>query len=138
MKYYQLSGGTISFVTIIFVYLGMLLFNVPEFAFIIVVILDCVRQIIATIILKRIVPEFSYSIYIKDIIFPIIRVSAVSVILPLILHHYLKEGIIRLATVTIVSIISSLTAMYFIGLCNNEKIIVKRIFLTIKNKLAYK
>lgn len=138
MKYYQLSGGTISFVTIIFVYLGMLAFNVPEFAFIIVVILDCVRQIIATIILKKIVPEFSYLIYIKDIIFPIIRVSAASVILPLILHHYLNEGIIRLATVTIVSIISSLTAMYFIGLCNNEKIIVNRFFLTIKKKLAYK
>lgn len=138
MKYYQLSGGSISFVTIIFVYLGMLVFNVPEFAFIIVVILDCIRQIIATIILKRIVNEFSYSKYIKDVIFPTIKVSVVSIILPLILHLYLSEGFLRLATVAAVSILSSLTTMYFIGLCNNEKIIANRFFLTIKKKLTYK
>lgn len=138
MKYYQLSGGTISFITIVFVYFGMMFFNIPEFAFIIVVILDCVRQILATIILKRIVNEFSYSKYIKDVIFPIIKVYAASIILPLIMYYSLSEGFLRLAVVTIVSIISSLTAMYFIGLSNNEKTIANRFFLTIKNKLTHK
>lgn len=138
MKTYQLTGGLISLATIVFVYIGLFFFKIPAIAFIIIVILDCIRQIAATAILKRIVPDFSYSRYIKDVIFPFIKVTAASVILPLILHYILSEGFIRLITVTVVSIISSLTAMFFIGFDSNEKAIINKLFSKIKRKSLHK
>lgn len=138
MKTYQLTGGLISLATIILVYIGLFFFRIPEIAFIIILILDCIRQLIAIIVLKSLVKEFSYCRYLKDVIYPIIKVGVISLVLPIILHKCMNTGIIKLAVVTIVSISVSLITMYFIGLNYKEKRVIASTISTLKKKFTNK
>ena len=47
MKVYQLCGGGISFISIVFVYIAMLIWDIPSMALIVVLGLDVVRQVLA-------------------------------------------------------------------------------------------
>ena len=135
MKKYQLAGGSISLISVIIVYFSMLFMEVSELALIVILVMDTVRQIIALIILKSIVPEFSFSIYIKNIIFPVFKVSFIGIIIPICIHSLLPYGLTRFIIVFILSVFLIGFSIYFLGLNCNEKILVKNIFDKLKSKL---
>jgi O-antigen/teichoic acid export membrane protein len=135
MKKYQLAGGSISLISVIIVYFSMLFMEVPELALIVILIMDTIRQIIALIILKSIVPEFSFGVYTKNIILPLSKVSVVGIIIPICIHCLLPYGLLRFITVFIISIFLIGFSIYFLGLNCNEKILVKNIFDKLKSKL---
>ena len=134
MKVYQLCGGGISCISIVFVYIAMLIWDIPSMALIVVLGLDVVRQVIALAVLKSLVKDFSMNRYCKDVIIPLIAVSLLSLIFPLLVHHIMDEGFLRLSVVLIVSTISILLSIYIVGLNNNEKNMVKQLLKNIKTK----
>ncbi|MBR3608620.1 MAG: hypothetical protein IKL50_01890 [Bacteroidales bacterium] len=134
MKVYQLCGGGISFISIVFVYIAMLIWDIPSMALIVILGLDVVRQVIALAVLRSIVKDFSMNRYCKDVIIPLIAVSLLSLIFPLLVHHIMDEGFLRLSVVLIVSTISILLSIYIVGLNNNEKNLVNQLLKNIKTK----
>ena len=134
MKNYQLSGGVISILTIIFVYIGLIFLKIPETAFIVILILDCIRQIIAIVILKGIVTEFSYKEYLVKVIIPFVKVIVTSLLLPLLVQKHIEEGLIRFVIITIVSLISVCLSTYILGINKEEKHILRKAITSFRKK----
>lgn len=59
--------------------------------------------------------------FVKSVVLNCFMVCIVSVILPFVLHCCMPDGIVRLLVVGIVSIISSATGMFFVGLNKDEQ-----------------
>ena len=134
MKVYQLCGGTISLISVIFVYVAMLIWDIPSIAFVIILGLDIVRQIVALIVLKSILSEFSIGLYCRNVILPVLIVSVLSLVGPVIAHSLMTEGFGRLITVLIVSSISILASIFTVGLNNTEKSLTLQFLRNIKTK----
>ena len=138
MKKYQIAGGSISLISVLVVYVAMLFTKIPVFALLIILLMDVIRQIIALIILKTIVPEFSFKRYLEDVIRPVIIVSTSSIVVPLCLHFFLDEGFLRLLLVTIVYLCSIVIAIFLKGLTSNEKSLLKQFLFNIISKFTGK
>lgn len=136
MKVYQLLGGTISLLSIIFVYIAMLIWNIPSVALIVILGLDIVRQIVALNVLKSIVAEFSVEQYCRDVVLPLFIVSLLSLAGPIVVHCLMAEGFLRLCVVLLVSTTSILVCIYAVGLNLNEKIMTQHLLKNIKTKFA--
>lgn len=135
MKVYQLCGGSISLVSIIFVYIAMLIWDIPSIALIVLLVLDCVRQIVALVVLKSIVSEFSLKKYLREVLVPLIFVVSVSSLFPILVHLFMPDGFLRLCVVLIVSTVSISICIYIIGLNRNEKSILVQILGNVKDTL---
>lgn len=128
MKYYQIAGGIASIVTIILAYYGVRLLKVPEIAFIAILIMDIIRQIVALIIIKRIEPiNFKYSDYINNVILPILKVILIGSVVPIICHYTIKQDIIRVSSTIVSSLAFISLSTYYLGLNNNEKNIIAQL-----------
>lgn len=138
MRVYQLWGGTISLVSVVVVYIAMLFWKVPSIALIVLLLLDAVRQIVALLVLKSIVNEFSLKAYLQDVVTPLILVALVALIFPMLAHHYLQEGILRFSLVLAISILSVGGCIYALGLNQSEKLMVKQLMKNVKQKLFRK
>lgn len=67
-------------------------------------------------------------------LFPILKVSVLSVVPSLIVYYALEDGVIRLILVSVLSLISVLFFTYYFGMSNYERNICLR---TIKSKLSF-
>lgn len=121
MKKYQLYGGCISILSVVMVYFAMLIWKVPQFALIVILFMDTIRQFVALLVLKSIVIDFSLKTYCHKVVVPLILVLLLSLIFPVLVHHLMPASILRFITVFIVSIISVITCISIIGLNSNEK-----------------
>lgn len=126
MKVYQLSGGVISILSVIFVYISMTFWDIPSIAFIVVLGCDVVRQIVALMVLKTIVKEFSLKDYFYNVVIPLILVVIVSSPLPVIAHLLMPVGLLRFCIVLITSTTSVIISIYIIGLNMSEKALVNK------------
>lgn len=124
MKIYQLCGGSISLVSVIFVYIATLFWDIPSIALVVLLVLDCIRQIVALIVLKSIINDFSLMKYLREVVIPLIVVALVSSLFPILVHIFMQIGFLRLSVVTIVSVVSIGVGIYIIGLNRNEKNLV--------------
>lgn len=136
MKVYQLCGGTISLISVVIVYIAMLLWNIPSVALVVLLVLDIIRQIVALVVLRSIVSEFSLMKYFRDVVIPLIAVVLLSMIFPLLAHHFISGGFLRFIIVLFVSILSVVVSAYVVGLNKNEKSIVGHILIRLKTKLV--
>lgn len=131
MKVYQLCGGSISIISVIFVYIAMLIWDIPSIALIVLLILDIIRQIVALVVLKSIVCEFSLMKYFRGVVIPLMTVVLLSMVIPLLIHHFMSRGFLKFIIVLFVSILSVFISVLLVGLNKNEKIIIANI----QNKL---
>lgn len=136
MKIYQLCGGSISLVSIIAVYIAMLIWEIPSIALIVLLALDIIRQFVALLVLKSIVNEFSLRVYIHDVVVPLISVALFALICPMLVHHYMMDGVLRFIFVLMVSILSVGTSIYIIGLSKSERILVKQMLLKMSKRFV--
>lgn len=134
MKVYQLCGGTISLVSVIFVYISMLIWNIPSIALAVLLVLDCVRQIVAMVVLKSIVGDFSLIKYLYEVIMPLIAVALASSLFPTLIHLSMHKGFLRLGVVLIVSFVSTSACIYIIGLNRKEKSLVIQILTNLRDR----
>ena len=84
------------------------------------------NQIVCMLVLKTIV---SYSImdYIRRVISPFIKVICITCWVPLLLVNFMDPTFFRFCLVVIISVVTILPAVYFVGLSADEKMYVKKI-----------
>lgn len=92
--------------------------------FVISILVFLVAHFLRLYILKKVI-IFSIFEYIKKFIFPILLVSLVSFILPLYLYFNLSENSTRLIYITITSTLSTLVAIYLLGINRSERLILR-------------
>lgn len=136
MKVYQLCGGTISLISVVFVYIAMLIWDIPPVALIVLLLLDIIRQIVALVVLRSIVSEFSLRKYLRGVVAPLIAVALLSMAFPLLTHHFMSGGFTKFCIVLIVSVLSVVVSAYVVGLNKNEKNIIDNILKKLKTKLV--
>lgn len=135
MRVYQLCGGTISIISVIFVYIAVLFCNRPSVALIVLFILDAIRQVVALLVLKSIVNEFSLGKYLNEVIIPIIVVASLAILLPMFINNQMQEGVLRFSVVFTLSILTVVTSIYFVGLNSMEKNLVKQLLVNFRSKI---
>lgn len=101
--------------------------------FVILVLINFINQPISLYLLRKIFP-YSYCEYLKTVIVPCLLFSILTPILPICIHLIMRESFIRLFTVGVVSVISSVVVSYIFVLSENEKVLVKNLF----NKICYR
>lgn len=135
MKVYQLCGGTISLISVVIVYIAMLIWDIPSIALVVLLVLDIIRQIVALVVLKSIVNEFSLMKYFRGVVIPLIAVALLSMVFPLFIHHFIPGEFLRFCIVLVVSVLSVVMSAYIVGLDKNEKSIVGHILNNLTAKL---
>lgn len=64
---------------------------------------------------------FPLAMYLKQVLYPIVIVTVVSIIIPGVLYINMNQSFIRLITTTLVSFMMTATSIYFFGLNSGEK-----------------
>ncbi len=129
MRRYQIAGGFISIISVVIVYLGVKFYAIPEIAFWLILVMDAVRQVIALNILKQIDNNrLRIYDYIIQVILPIIVVASASMLIPVLLHLIMQQGIWRLIIVLLTSISSVCLFSYVFGFSVSEKGFIKQAF----------
>lgn len=79
------------------------------------------------LILKPLI-KISITKFIKEVIIPSFNVGLAALFIPVFVHFYLKQGFIRLFSVSIVAFICTAISIYFIGINANEKLFLRNRF----------
>ena len=99
----------------------------PELVYIVYALLSIVAQIVRVyIVLPKI--NLSFNTYIKEIVVPLIRVTFVSLILPIILVNLLTSKPWEELLIIVVTLLSVVVSIYILGLTNTEKMVVKKYY----------
>jgi hypothetical protein len=106
----------------------------PEAAMIISICFSGLTLAVRLVIIK-VQMGLSVLRYIRDALLPMMLVSAISMIIPLILYMNISNGIIGFFIICIASVLSSSLVMYILGLNNSEK---KWIVQILKSRLLPK
>lgn len=134
MRIYQLTGGAVSIMSIIVIYISLCYGCSAEVSLLYLVIMDIIRQILAVIILKYIVPEFSLKHYIVKVLYPVLAVMLISSIIPLTISLYIDENCIGFILICFISVVLSVMFIYLLGLNKHEKLIVTQLINKMKLK----
>lgn len=128
MMLYQVTGGLAILLAIPLAYWALKNGASPEWALLMSFITMMFAQIIALIVLKRIV-RYSIKEYMRKVLFPFIGV--VLICSPIIYYAstLFKEGLLRFCIITSMSIIVVGIAIYIIGLNTKEKSLIRNMFL---------
>ncbi len=78
---------------------------------------------------------FPTMLFIREVICKISIVTAVALLLPLIAELYLEQSFLKFVFVSLISVTSSVSAIYFLGLNNNERTFVSSQIVVLKNKI---
>lgn len=132
MQTYQLSGGTISIISVIVVYIVLYIGGYAEYALMAVVMLDVLRQIIAVFILKRLIPKFSINQYFRKVCLPLFMLILLCPIAPLMLYVNMHDDFLRFILVVFMSVFSAISCIYLFCLNRDEKKMVKQLVYKIK------
>jgi O-antigen/teichoic acid export membrane protein len=129
-KYQLVVGGTKLFVlplTYIFLKLG----GNPTSGLLVVIFLEVICVFFNLYFVKNMI-EFDIKDFLKDVIAKSLFLMTVASILPLIVKSYLTNNVnqyLQLSIITIVSLISCGLSIYYLGLLQTEKRMIKRIIL---------
>ena len=122
MKLYQLSTSFFALLAIPISYVGLERGLSAVFAFWMVFITMLFVQVIAVLVLKKLM-NISLKKYLKDVVLPIFLVVVLTFWIPYILVGQI-EGWIKFVMTIIVSLIVNLFVIYFVGLTHYERKIV--------------
>ena len=126
MRNYQIITSLFCLLVLPFSYLYLKNFNNPVVVFIIMLAIIAANYIISLYILRSIV-DFSILRYTKSIIIPLLISSLLAIVAPLVVYWFMQDGVLRLLTVTMVSIISVGLNFYFVAFSSEEKLLVRKI-----------
>jgi len=126
IKLYQSVVGGILLLNVP-VSLVFLLLGAPPYSVLIVAIILSFTACISRLLILKLLIDYSIVQFIMKVVIPVLLISAISSILPIILNYYLIQDIFRLIIVTIVSIIMVLICSYYIGINKEERLKLKKI-----------
>lgn len=133
MKTFQIVTSIILLSVVPVAYFVLWAGATAEFALTISFFITCLNQFASLLVLKRII---SYDLfdYLKEVIWPFIKVLVVSIPLPLLLHFVMDPGWMRTVIVFATSVACSAAATYFMALREDEKKLLGSYLLKIIKK----
>lgn len=134
MRNYELTFSIINILIIPFSYIALQTGAVPETVFVVYLIMTIFVQIGCLLVLKTLV-TISLREYVIKLIVPLLIVGLISLPLPCIAHFLIGHNFLRLAIVTLLSLIVSTLSFYYIALGDNEKQLANKILLSVKTKI---
>lgn len=133
IKKYQLTVSVFNLLVLPVSYIFFKLEYPPEISYIVYFAVYFTLIFVRIYLLKEGV-KLPFMKYVKEVLFRMGLVSVCSIILPCWVHFNMSSSFIRLLVVCIVSVLSSATFMYLLGLKHEERIFVIN---KIRNKLGF-
>ncbi len=131
---YQFVLGTMAALNVPIIYLLFRWGFSPYYAFYTMIIISIIKTIARLWLVKRLI-NFPIMKYCKNVLFVSVGIGLLSMVLPLLIKMQLPlEGIIHFIVISIISVISSISVIYFIGMTKSERTYVKK-FISEKMKL---
>lgn len=122
IKLYQMVVGGILLLSLPLSYVGLKIFHQPEIVYIVDLIIVLTAQI-ARLYFMRWMVGLSIHIYMKKVVLPVITVTVISMIVPLLIYNNMSKGtIFSFFSVCAISVISIALTIYFVGINKNERI----------------
>jgi O-antigen/teichoic acid export membrane protein len=134
IKKYQIIVGSTLLLNLPISYLFLKLGFQPQITMIVSIFISLTCLFLRLWMLSSMV-GLSINKYFKDVIFVILMVSVIAYALPLISYYSMHEGIYRLVSICLISVISSLLSIYIIGLTHSERNFIRN-FIHERIKLA--
>ena len=128
MRNYQVITSLITLSSLPVAYYALKMGGSPNLVFWISLIFTALMQIVSLFILRRLV-SFSLFQYWKHVLLPFFFVIASSFAIPLIPYNTIQSGLMRFIVVTMVAVLTSSVAFYFIGLNKKEKALINSILV---------
>lgn len=132
LNLYYIPISIVSFSFMFITYFVIKLTRLPESVFICYLAMIIIGVIIRVFVMDRQV-KLSTRTYITKAILPAIGVTLLSVILPVITHMFVQGNVIRFLATLTVSVLSTGSVIYLIGITAAERQFAKKI---IKNKIS--
>lgn len=124
VRNYQVIVGSILLMIVPITYFVLKVHSIPELAFVVYVVVSVIAQI-ARFLLARSLVDLSTIDYLKNVLLRIISVGLVSIILPVITAHLINNKYIELIAVCFVSWLTVFSVVYFLGIGKDERQIIK-------------
>jgi O-antigen/teichoic acid export membrane protein len=135
IRNYQLIIGGILLLIVPISYFVLKLGGSPVCAFFVHLSIVILAQVIRLWMIRGMI-GLSLKCYFQQVIIPLVKVSSLSVIIPLLVFYFMEVSLLRLLIVIFVSCVSVLLIGYFIGLRKEEKTFVQdKIHVLIKKFL---
>lgn len=121
IKFLSIGIGSTYLLTLPIIYIAFINGLNPGYAYIIYIVIMCVITILTTLNIKRLIKQFDWVSYIKNVALPVLAVSAVSISTPLLIRSMMDDSITRTATTLAVSIITTIGSIALLGLNHTER-----------------
>lgn len=132
MSLYQITGSFCGVFSVIFAYFILKYGGSPESALWVAFVFLALAQIVALLVLKRIV-HYSLVDYFRKVLVPFFIVVVTTIYLPLLAHYFLGEGFIRFCVVLMLTTFGIGISTFFLGLDRSEKEVVLNIIRKIRH-----
>lgn len=120
VKQYQIAVGTLVLMNIPIGYVVLKMGFPPQSIFIISIFISFLALFLRLFMLSNIIPISRWQ-YIQQVVLRALTVSALSFIIPYYCSRSVNESFVAFVIVTFVSVLSTLTVIYFFGLSDKEK-----------------
>lgn len=129
MRNYQVIGGVVKFLSVPIAFVLLKMGYAPEWALIMVFLFDAIGLVVGMFIIRSIMPfnikEYTYKVFV-----PLIPVAISSFIAGWLLHHFIKNELLRVFLVFTICTIVCVLAVYLIGMNKEEKELIKRLIVS--------
>ncbi|MBA3005466.1 MAG: hypothetical protein KJ900_04570 [Proteobacteria bacterium] len=123
LKGYSLLGGIVFLMNFPVAYIFLAIGFPPQSVYFGYIIVRLVYLYVILRVIKKLLPEFDLKNYMHIVIAPIIFVTMLAPIAPLTVSFFV-EGVMALIVVSVVSTLSSILAIYFVGLSREEQVYI--------------
>ena len=134
LKNYSITVSGVVLSTLVFSYIAFSLKAMPESIYIIAILVSCLGLIVRISFLRCMI-GFDCVLFIKNVILRILLVGLLSAALPIFLSHLMINGIKTVVVLFFTSFVVSVVMVYFIGLNQSEKRVIKEMCNKISRKV---
>lgn len=120
IKKYQIIVGGILLMIVPVAYVVLKLGGEPYTVFLVHFVFSIIA-LIARLIMGHNIVGFRLSYFMRDVLLPIVMVSFISIIPPILVYSIMSESFLRLVLVILMSVISILLSVFFVGIKKEEK-----------------
>lgn len=135
IKGYSISLSIAILSTLLFAYIAFSMNAIPESIYVIAIIMSWVCLSLRLLYLRKLI-GIPLGNFLKNVIIKIILVGLTSVTIPIILFCLLEESIFSSIILFVASFLISIVSVYFIGLNNTERNMLKRGVSVIISKIG--
>ena len=135
VKVYQAIIGGILIMIVPIAYITLKLGGDPESVFVVHLCVAIIAQIVRVFLMRPLI-NLSIRTYLNRVIFPILSVVVIAPIIPLLYYLNTESSVLNFFIVCILCVIFTALPVYFLGLNNNEKAMVKERLQLLFSKIS--